>query len=70
MGKYRPRQSLNLPTVRKIQELAEYREQNRDQSGRPPAWTSACRALRLNYRTVRRHAPELLEKWYDQDFRW
>jgi hypothetical protein len=62
MGKDRPRSGPNLPTVKKLQALAEYREQNRDQGGRPPTWTSACRAIRLNHRTVRRHAPELLEK--------
>jgi len=70
MGKYRPRHGPNLPTIRKIQELAEYREQNRDQWGRPPTWTSACRKLHMNYRTLQRHAPELLEKWNDRDFHW
>ena len=68
MGKYRPRQGPNLLTVKKIKELAEYRERSRDEWGRPPTWTSGCKKLRMNYRTVRRHTPELFEKWNDLDF--
>ena len=70
MGKVSPRHRPNLPTVKRIQDLAEYREQNRDQWGRPPTWTSACKKIGLNYRTVLRHAPELLEKWDDPEFHW
>jgi hypothetical protein len=70
MGKYYPRNAPNLPTVQKIHELAEYREQNRDKWGKPPTRISACRAIHLNYRTFQRHAPELLKKWNDPDFHW
>ena len=70
MEKYRPRQGPNLPTIRKIQALAEYRERHRDQSGTPPTWTSTCRKFHMNYRTLRQHAPELFEKWDDPDFHW
>jgi hypothetical protein len=58
----------NLPTVRKIKELAEYRELYRNQMGKLPRWTSAINRIGIGYRTVRRQAPELLKKWYDEDF--
>jgi hypothetical protein len=70
MGKYRPRHAPNLPTIKKIKLLAAFRERNRDKSGRPPTWTSGCKQLRIDHRTVRRHAPELLEKWDDESFHW
>ena len=70
MKKYRPRTSPNLSTVQKIQELAKYREQNRDKLGRPPNRRSACRKLRIDYRTVQRYASELLGKWNDEAFHW
>jgi hypothetical protein len=68
--KYRPRHASNLPTVRKIRELAEYREKYLKQMGRLPSRTSSCDRIRIGHRTVRRHAPELLEKWNDEDFHW
>jgi len=70
MGKYRPRQHPNLPTVQRLKQVGEYRERNRDQWGRPPTWTKACRAIGIDPRTVRRHIPELLEKWDDREFHW
>lgn len=70
MGQYRPRQGPNLDTVKRIHKLAEYRELNRDQWGRPPTLTSSCRKLGINYKTVKRHAPELLEKWNEPEFHW
>ncbi len=70
MEKYRPRQGPNLPTIRKIQAMAEYRERNLDPWGRPPTWTSVCRKFHMTYRTLRRQAPELFEKWNDPDFHW
>ena len=60
----------NLPTIKKIKELAEYRELYRKQKGRLPTWTSAVARIGIGYRTVRRHAPELLEKWNNEDFHW
>ena len=58
----------NLPTVRKIKELAEYRELYRKQKGKLLTWTSACAKIGIGYRTVKRHAPELLKIWSDEDF--
>jgi len=60
----------NLPTVKKIHELLEYRAAYRKQMGRLPTWTSAIARIGIGYRTVRRHAPELLEKWNNEDFHW
>jgi hypothetical protein len=70
MRTYRPRSGPNLPTIQKLQALAEYRELHRDKWGRPPTWTSACQALHMNYRTVRRHLPQLLENWYNKEVHW
>ena len=60
----------NLPTVRKIKELAEYRELYLKQTGKLPTWTSAINRIGIGYKTVRRQAPELFEKWYEEDFHW
>jgi hypothetical protein len=60
----------NLPTIKKIKELAEYGELYRRQKGRVPTWTSAINRIGIGYRTVKRHAPELLEKWNNEVFRW
>jgi hypothetical protein len=68
LGKYRPRTAPNLETVKKIRAMAEYREEHRDQLGRPPTWTKTCRKFHMNYRTLRRHARELLEKWNNPEF--
>ena len=70
MGKYLTRQGPNLPTVQKIKKLAEYRESQQDRWGKPPSMTSACKKFSINYRTVRRHASELVEKWNDENFHW
>ena len=62
----------NLPTVKNIKELAEYRELYWKQMGKLPTWTSAIHriGIGIGYRTVRRQAPELRQKWYDEDFHW
>jgi hypothetical protein len=60
----------NLPTLKKLQELAEYRELYRKQMGKLPTWTRSCHRIGIGYRTVKRHAPELLEKWNTEDFHW
>ena len=60
----------NLPTGRKIKELAEYRELYRKQMGKLPTWTGAINRIGIGYRTVKRQAPELFQRWYDEDFHW
>jgi hypothetical protein len=60
----------NLPTVKKIKELAEYRELYRKQKGKLPTWTSAINRIGIGYRTVRRQAPELHKRWYEEEFHW
>jgi hypothetical protein len=70
MAKRRPRRGPNLPTIQKLRELGDYRERYRKQKGKLPTWISACRQIGINYRTVKRHVPELLERWNDKDFQW
>ncbi len=70
MAKIRQRHGPNLPTVKKIKELVEYRVLHRKQMGRQPTWTSSCHRIGIGYRTVKRHALELIQKWYDKNFRW
>lgn len=60
----------NLSTFKKLQELIEYREAYRKQMGRLPTWTSSCHRIGISYRTVLRNAPELLEKWNDENHHW
>jgi hypothetical protein len=70
MGKYRPRSAPNLPTIKKIRDAAEYREQNRDEWGRPPTWNSVSKQFHLSARTLQRHASELFVNWDDPKFHW
>jgi len=59
-----------LITYRKISELAAHREQNIKIKGTPPSLTSACRRTLIDHRTIKRHAPQLIEKWKEKDFHW
>jgi len=60
----------NLPTIKRIKELAEYRERYRKKVGTLPTLTNTLSRIRMGYRTVKRHAPELYEKWNDESFYW
>jgi hypothetical protein len=60
----------NMGTFRRINALAEYREQHIKEKGTPPIWTAACHRIGINMRTVLRHAPELSQKWNDTEFHW
>ena len=60
----------HLMTYRKIGELASYREQYIKERGTSPSLTNACRKILIDYRTVKRHAPQLIEKWKYNDFHW
>jgi hypothetical protein len=59
-----------LVTYRKISELAVYREESLKAKGMPPLLTNACRRIGIDHRTVRRYAPQLIEKWKEGDFHW
>ena len=72
MGKIDPskRQTPNLGTHRKIKELAAYRERYIRNTGIVPFFTNVCRRIGIGHRTVKKHAPQLVEKWKDKDFHW
>jgi hypothetical protein len=60
----------SLVTYRKIQELAAYREQYIKEKGKPPLLTHACQKTGIGYRTIKRNAPQLIERWKEEDFHW
>lgn len=64
------RKYVNLGTARRIRRLAAYREEQMRESGEPPTWTTACNKVGIRMQTVKRHALELAERWYDPNFHW
>jgi hypothetical protein len=70
MIKASKRSSINLITYRIIQELAAYREQHITEKGTTPPLLPVCRRIGIGHRTVRKHAPQLVERWKDKDFHW
>jgi hypothetical protein len=60
----------NLPTFKKIQEVAAYREKVMKEKGMPPLRIPSCQKIGIDHRTLRRHAPELNDRWNDKDFHW
>ena len=64
------RRAPNLGTYRKIQELAAYREEPIREKGNVPPLINVCRTIGIGQRTVRKHAPQLVERWKDKDFHW
>jgi hypothetical protein len=57
-------------TVRKVQELAVYREEYIRKKGLPLSFIHTCRKIGVYPHTVKRHVPELYVKWADIDFHW
>ncbi len=57
-----------LLTYFSISEQAIYREEKIKAKGRAPLLTNACRRIGIGYRTARRYAPQLIEKWKEKDF--
>ena len=60
----------NLGTAGRIRALATYREEQIEETGKPPVWTAACYRMGIDLKTVLRHAPELAKNWYNKKFRW
>jgi hypothetical protein len=60
----------NPNTRRKIKELAAYREQFMKVKGRAPSLAYACYKMVIGPKTVKKYAPELVEKWKDINFHW
>jgi hypothetical protein len=57
-------------TMRKVQDLATYREDYIRKKGLPLSFRHTCRKIGVYPHTVKRLAPELYEKWHDIDFHW
>jgi hypothetical protein len=57
-------------TQQKINDLAEFRETYKELTGKLPKRTTAYWIIGIAPRTVQRHAPELVKRWNDRDFRW
>lgn len=57
-------------SITQIQKLAAYRDEYLDIKQSFPRFERACKVLGITPETVRRHSPELVEKWYDGDFHW
>ena len=56
--------------LRKIQELAALREDYIRKKGLTLSFKHTCLKLGIPRQTVKRHAPELYEKWQDINFHW
>ena len=57
-------------SITQVQKLAAYRDEYLSIKRSSPRFERACQVLGISPETVRRHAPELVEKWYDSDFHW
>ena len=53
-----------------VKKLAAYRDEYLSIKRSSPRFERACKVLGITPETVRRHSPELVEKWYDSKFRW
>ena len=57
-------------SIKQVQRLAAYRDEYLSIKQRSPRFERACKVLGISLETVRRHSPELVEKWYDSKFQW
>ena len=57
-------------TIRKVQELAAYRDGHIRREGLTLSFKHTCYKMGIPPHTVKRHAPELVEKWGDINFHW
>ena len=62
--------SETVDIIRKVHELAAYREDYIRTKGLPLSFKHTCIKMRISLNTVRRFAPELYEKWEDINFHW
>lgn len=53
-----------------VQKLAAYRDEYLSIKQSSPRFERACKVLGISPETVRRHSPELVEKWYDSNYHW
>ena len=57
-------------SITQVQKLAAYRDEYLSIKQSAPRFERACKVLGISPETVRRHSPELVEKWYDSQFHW
>jgi hypothetical protein len=55
-------------SLNQVQKLAAYRDEYLSIKQSSPRFERACQIMGLSPETVRRHSPELVEKWYDINF--
>ena len=53
-----------------VHRLAAYRGEYLSIKQRSPRFERACQIIGITPETVRRHSPELAEKWYDSNYYW
>lgn len=57
-------------SIKQVQKLAAYRDEYLSIKQSFPRFERACQIMGISPDTARRHSPELVEKWYDSEFRW
>ena len=57
-------------SIKRVQKLAAYRDEYLSIKQSSPRFERACQVIGISPETVRRHSPELVEKWYDKEFHW
>ena len=57
-------------SIELVQKLAAYRDEYLSIKRRSPHFERACQIMGISPETVRRHSPELVERWYDSEFHW
>ena len=57
-------------SIKQVHKLAAYREEYLSIKQSFPRFERACQVIGISPETVRRHSPELAEKWYDSKFHW
>jgi hypothetical protein len=57
-------------SIKQVQKLATYRDEYLSIKQSSPRFERACHIMGITPETVRRHSPELVEKWYDREFHW
>ena len=55
-------------SLNQVQKLAAYRDEYLSIKQSSPRFERACHVMGISPETVRRHSPELVEKWYDINF--
>jgi hypothetical protein len=57
-------------SIKLVQKLAAYRDEYLSIKQSSPRFERACQIMGIAPQTVKRHSPELVEKWYDSNYYW